>query len=117
MLINYIKQAYSRQISYKGSADFGNQDIKSIALYINEELNEILRCLTEGPDRYKPFKPEAPINKEELANEIADLLIHSFNLAAVSGLPPEVIEEAFKAKLKYNQTRVDHLVNCHTDTE
>ena len=102
-----IEEAYERQLRY--GLTTRAKDVKRFASYIIEEAVEISREITWGADRYKPFKPSKPINEQALAEEIADLIIHAFNVAAVSEIPAEIIEQAVKNKLQYNETRVDHL--------
>ena len=103
-----IEQALLRQMQY-GLSDSREKDIIRFASYVIEEANEVQKEVTSGPNRFKPFKPGAPIDNDKLAEEIADVLIHTLNLAAVSGLTAETISDAFYTKLNKNQTRPDHL--------
>lgn len=102
-----IDQARKRQLQY--GLQGRSKDIKRFASYIIEECCEVSREVSWGADRYKPFKPSKPIDEQALADEISDVLIHAFNLAAVSEIPAEIIEQAFYNKIEYNKKRIDHI--------
>lgn len=108
-LLSHLELALQRQQAYYQTNNFEVRHLKALLTYIVEETVEINRELTEGSDRYKTFKAERPVNKAELEAEIADLLLHAFNTAAVAqsiyGLN---IELALNKKIIYNTTRTDH---------
>lgn len=111
LLYTHIKHAICRQKAYNNGKPFDVAYLKALLSYVVEETVEINRELTEGEQRYKLFKPESPVNKEALAEEIADLLIHAFNVAGVAeDLFNLDIDRAVAQKLRKNYTRDDHNV-------
>ena len=102
-----IEEAHERQLSY--GLTNPTDDIKRFCSYVIEETNEVQRELTEGPNRYKPFKPSKPVDQKALAAELADLFIHTMNTLAVSGISAETLTKTIESKLQYNKTRKDHI--------